>query len=247
MKMDCEVIRDLLPLYADEACSGKSRDLVEEHLQGCPECCELLDLLRQSELENDLQNEKASVIGYAMRRFRRRSAAVGGTVSGVLMIPILLCLVLNLVAGPSLSWVSVVLAAMCVLASLIVVPIVMPEDKAFWTFCAFTASLMLLLGVTALYSHGDWFGIASSAVLFGLALVFLPFVIRARPVKKLIGGANRLLIVLGLDAALFVNMLNMVESDGKLTLHSLWFTFGVIAGVALVVIEIVRKRGTENE
>ena len=48
------------------------------------------------------------------------------------------------------------------------------------------------------------------------------------PIKKLIGGANRLLIVLGLDAALFVNMLNMVESDGKLTLHSLWFTFGVI-------------------
>ena len=244
MNMDCEVIRDLLPLYADEACSGKSRDLVEEHLQGCHECCELLDLLRQSELENDLQKEKESVIGYAMRRFRRRSAAVGGTVSGVLMVPILLCLLLNLVAGPSLSWVSVVLAAMCVLASLIVVPIVMPEDKAFWTFCAFTASLMLLLGVTALYSHGDWFGIASSAVLFGLALVFLPFVIRARPVKRLIGGANRLLIVLGLDAALFVNMLNMVESDGKLTLHSLWFTFAVIAGVALVVVEIVRKRGS---
>ena len=32
MKMECDVIRDLLPLYADEACSGKSRELVEEHL-----------------------------------------------------------------------------------------------------------------------------------------------------------------------------------------------------------------------
>ena len=247
MKMDCEVIRDLLPLYADDACSEMSRETVEEHLQSCPDCREFLDLLRQTELESRLQGEKESVIQYGLRRFRRRSAAVGGTVSGLLMIPILICLVLNLVAGPSLSWVSVVIAAMLVLASLIVVPIVMPEDKAFWTFCAFTASLMLLLGVTALYSHGDWFGIAASAVLFALGLIFLPFLVRARPVKKLIGGANRALVVLGLDAALFVNMLNMVESNGRLTLHSLWFTLGVIAGIALVVIEIVRKRGAGNE
>ena len=27
MKMECEVIRDLLPLYADEVCSEKSRGL----------------------------------------------------------------------------------------------------------------------------------------------------------------------------------------------------------------------------
>ena len=247
MNLDCEVIRDLLPLYADDACSGKSREMVEEHLQGCPDCCEFLDLLRQTELETDLRSEKESVIQYAVRRFRRRSAAVGGTVSGLFMIPILICLVLNLVTGPSLSWVSVVVAAMLVLASLIVVPIVMPEDKLFWTFCAFTASLLLLMGVTALYSHGDWFGIAASAILFGLGLIFLPFLVRARPVKKLIGGANRALVVLGLDAALFVNMLNMVESDGRLTLHSVWFTIGVIAGIALVVIEIVRKRGSGKE
>ena len=170
MNLDCEVIRDLLPLYADDACSEKSREMVEEHLQGCPDCCEFLDLLRQTELETDLRSEKESVIQYAVRRFRRRSAAVGGTVSGLFMIPILICLVLNLVTGPSLSWVSVVVAAMLVLASLIVVPIVMPEDKLFWTFCAFTASLLLLMGVTALYSHGDWFGIAASAILFGLYL-----------------------------------------------------------------------------
>lgn len=247
MKMDCEVIRDLLPLYADDACSEKSRDMVEEHLQACPECCELLDLLRQTELESDLHREKETVIQYALRRFRRRSAAVGGTVSGLFMIPILLCLILNLVTGPSLSWVSVVLAALCVAASLIVVPIAVPEDKAFWTFCAFTASLMLLLGVACLYTRGRWFWIASSAVLFGLGLVFLPFVVRARPVRRLIGASNRLLIVLGLDAALFVNMLNMISSRGRLTLSSIWFTFGVIAGIALVVIEIVRKRGTGSE
>ena len=32
MKYDCEVIRDLLPLYADRACSEHSRTMVEAHL-----------------------------------------------------------------------------------------------------------------------------------------------------------------------------------------------------------------------
>ena len=62
-------------------------------------------------------------------------------------------------------------------------------------------------------------------------------------VKKLIGSSNRLLIVLGLDAALFLNMLNMISSRGRITLNTLLFTVCVIAGIAVVVLEIIRKRG----
>ncbi len=243
MKVDCDVVRDLLPLYADDACSGKSREMVEDHLQECQDCLELLHMLQEEEIENNLLDEKESVIQYALRSFRRRSAAVGSAVSGLFMIPILACLLINLISGPSVSWVYVVVAALCVAASLIAVPLLVPEDKLFWTFCAFCASLMLLLGVACLYSHGDWFWITSSAVLFGLSVIFLPFVIRARPIKKLIGNSNRLLIVLGLDAALFLNMLNMISTRGKITLNSILFTICVIAGIAVVVIEIIRKRG----
>lgn len=241
MKMSCDVILDLLPLYADGACSERSREMVEEHLQECPACRNLLGRVLETELESDLQKERDSVIRYGMQRFRRRSAAVGSAVSGLFMIPILVCLVINLIAGPSLDWVSVVMAALCVVASLILVPIFVPEDKAFWTFCAFCASLMLLLGVTCLYERGDWFWISSSAVLFGLSVVFLPFVIRARPVKNLIGESNRLLIVLGVDTALFFNMLTMVNTRGRITLNSILFTIGVIGGVALVALELLKK------
>ena len=243
MKVDCDVVRDLLPLYADDACSGKSREMVEDHLLECQDCRDLLHMLQEEEIENNLLDEKESVIQYALKSFRRRSAAVGSAVSGLFMIPILACLVINLIAGPSVSWVSIPVAALCVAASLIAVPILVPEDKLFWTFCAFCASLILLLGVACLYSRGDWFFIASSSVLFGLSVIFLPFLLRARPVKKLIGNANRLLIVLGIDAALFVNMLNMISSRGKITLNTLLYGVCVIAGIAVVVIEIVRKRG----
>ena len=43
MKIDCEVIRDILPLYADDACSEKSRQMVDEHLEECSACREQLE------------------------------------------------------------------------------------------------------------------------------------------------------------------------------------------------------------
>ena len=174
---------------------------------------------------------------------KRRSAMVGSVVAGLFMIPVLVCLIVNLSSGRTLGWFFVVLASLAVAASLIVTPLMVPEDKAFWTFCAFTCSIVVLLAVTCLYSHGSWFFIASSALLFGLAVVFLPFVVKARPVRKIIGESNRALIVLALDAALFVNMMNMISFRGKITFTNVVYTIGVIAGIGLVVSEIMRKRG----
>ncbi len=38
MKLSCEIVEDLLPLYLDEVCSDKSREAVEEHLKSCETC-----------------------------------------------------------------------------------------------------------------------------------------------------------------------------------------------------------------
>lgn len=36
--MNCNVIDDLLPLYADECCSDETKALVEDHVGSCPRC-----------------------------------------------------------------------------------------------------------------------------------------------------------------------------------------------------------------
>jgi hypothetical protein len=242
MKTDCDVIRDLLPLYTDEACSEKSRDLVNEHLQECPACQEVLRKLQETEIENDLRSEKNEVIEYGIRRFKRRSAAIGSAVSGSFMIPILICLYISFVFGTSLNWIFIVMAALCVAASLIVVPLTVPEDKFFWTFCAFCASLIMLFAVICLCTRGNWFWIASSATLFGLAVIFLPFLIKARPVQNLIGNSNKLLIVLGLDAALFVNMMTTITSYGRLS-GGMLVSRGLFLVILLLAVDYYRKRG----
>lgn len=247
MKYDCEVIRDLLPLYADKACSQRSREMVEEHLRECAACRGMVNSLLQTEIEDSLHRERESVLDYGTRRFRRRSAAVGSAVSGAFAIPLLICLLLELRRGPTISWIYIVAAALCVVASVTVVPLTLREDKLLWTFCAFCASVVLLLGVVCLYSHGDWFRIASGGVLFGMSAIFLPFVIRTRPVKKLIGERNRLLIVLGVDVMLFFNLLDAVDTRGRFTFNNIAFALAAVGAIVSVVVAIVRNKKTSDD
>lgn len=46
MNTHCNVIMDLLPLYADDCCSAQSKRMVEEHLKGCPSCRAALKEMR---------------------------------------------------------------------------------------------------------------------------------------------------------------------------------------------------------
>ena len=46
MKMQCEVIEDMLPMYYDKVCSDESAAMVEEHLKDCPRCNQILTNLR---------------------------------------------------------------------------------------------------------------------------------------------------------------------------------------------------------
>ena len=46
--MDCNVIKDLLPLYVDECCSEESTKLVAEHLTSCGNCRKFYDQMRET-------------------------------------------------------------------------------------------------------------------------------------------------------------------------------------------------------
>ncbi len=242
MKVPCNTIRDLLPLYADDACSEESRKMVEEHLQECPECSKMLEQLRDSEIEESLTMEKNDIIAYGAKKFKSYSAKAGGTLSGMFMIPILACLAINVFTGANLGWFFILLASLAVAASLILVPILVPKDKAFWMFCAFTVSLIVLLGVTCLVSGGNWFWVASSASLFGLGAVFLPFVIKARPLQKWVAGYNKVLLVIAADLLLFMNMITAINVSRDMGRNGIMLAIGCAAGIGLAWLENMKKK-----
>ena len=218
MKYDCDMICDLLPLYIDSACSKASSDAVEQHLAECESCTSLYkDMISsEEEIDNEIIKERDQVISSQAKYFKRRSAVAGSIIGGIFALPILICLIVNLATGAGLTWFFIVLTAMFIPASLTVVPLMVPANKGLCTLGAFTASLITLLGVCCIYSGGNWFFVAASAVLFGLTVLFAPFVVRARPVAGLIKGHKGLAVAGAYTVTYLLLMIAIgVSSDSR--------------------------------
>lgn len=74
MKVNCEIVQDLLPLYEDGMCSVSSRAAVEEHLKTCPDCRGQAEGVRKIvdvEIPEDIPGEDRAVVR-GLRKIRRR-------------------------------------------------------------------------------------------------------------------------------------------------------------------------------
>ncbi len=206
MTLNCDVIRDLLPLYADDICSRESRKIVEEHIKSCEKCQKELKSLQNDEITGKLNEEKEGVVRREKKRARRAAFTVGLVFAAIFSLPVLICLIVNLATGQGLSWFFIVLTALLLAASLIVVPLMVPRRRLLWTLGASTVSLLLLLLTCAVYSSGDWFFVVSLSVLFGISVIFAPIVANREPLKEKL-GKNRFLAVLGADTLLYAAMM----------------------------------------
>lgn len=52
--MECNVVKDLLPLYIDSICSENSRKCIEEHLVQCSKCREVYEMMASEEACTDV-------------------------------------------------------------------------------------------------------------------------------------------------------------------------------------------------
>lgn len=84
----CNVIKDLLPLYADEVCSEDSREMVEEHISTCKECRQELEDYRYN---TGLPEVSADV---AMKKFKKKMSKKN---LQKIVVSVIICL--NLILG----------------------------------------------------------------------------------------------------------------------------------------------------
>lgn len=195
-KYSCGIVRDLIPLYRDGVCGEESRRIVEEHLRECTDCREMSECLNDTTIERTLSKESESVLSNHEKKERRTAVTAGMIVSGILMIPVIVCLICNLAVGHALDWFFIVLTALLTTASVIVVPLLAGERRFSKTILCFTASLMLLLLTCCLYSHGDWFFVTAVPIIFGLSVIFLPFIIKELPLPPALKKRKALTIVI---------------------------------------------------
>lgn len=101
MKYSCDVIKDLLPLYYDKACSEQSKKIVEEHLEECASCRSLMKKLQDNTYENCLHDEKEDIIKNYTRSIKKKALFAGFI---VVAITLLTCFIANLATGNTLDW-----------------------------------------------------------------------------------------------------------------------------------------------
>ena len=93
MNIDCRVIGDLLPLYADESCSDASRALVDSHLKTCPRCRETLARMKSEQFLPAAQAiDPPAVADYAQKVKHRRQKRGTLLTVGVIVLIVLLSL-----------------------------------------------------------------------------------------------------------------------------------------------------------
>lgn len=178
MKNICDIVQDLLPLYLDGICSEGSCEFVEEHISECEKCSGTLSKLKNTEYDKEIIDEKEKVIQYTYKKTKQRTFLAGGVIAGILMIPVVICLIVNLATGHALNWFFIVLTSLMVTASLTVVPLMAADKKFLYTTLSFIVTLLLLLGVCCIYTKGRWFFVASVSVLLGMATVILPILVQ---------------------------------------------------------------------
>lgn len=73
MKMECDVIRDLLPLYAENMVSAKSRELVNAHLAECEQCRQALSKMREPDIHIE---QTIDPLQEFQKRFRKHNITI---------------------------------------------------------------------------------------------------------------------------------------------------------------------------
>lgn len=197
----CKIVQDLLPLYEDQVCSDASKAMVAAHLAECSDCRQIAESLKNTGFEDRLTAEKDGVLKAHAKQERKAAVTVGMWTAGILMVPLIVCLICNLAIGHGLDWFFIVFAALLVFASFTVVPMVVQHRKALWTLGCFTLTLLLLLLVTNIYSGGSWFFLAAIPILFGMSVIFMPYVITQLSLPKPLTHCKGLL-VMALDTIL---------------------------------------------
>ena len=86
-KLSCAVVRDLLPLYADDLVSDETRAEVDGHLETCPACSAVLRDIRPEVREPEAERKHVDFLRKVRTRGRKRAAVT--TIAGILLNAIL--------------------------------------------------------------------------------------------------------------------------------------------------------------
>lgn len=88
MKLSCEIVGDLLPLFVDDVCSGQSKQAVSEHLRRCETCNRLFRGMQSAPVPS-LEPEKPTADKAVAKSFKKiRLRWLASVLSVLVLVPL---------------------------------------------------------------------------------------------------------------------------------------------------------------
>lgn len=168
--------------------------------------CEVLQI-SEHELLTASDDTETRTSERLAKKYIRMVNAYRNTLIFLYGLSLLICFICNLAVQHKLSWFFIVLASELIAISLTLVPVIVPEKKALAALGTFTFSTSLLLLICSIFTGGDWFILACLSVIFGLSIVFLPFVLRSLPLLTPLSEQKALIYFVSESLLLFLLLL----------------------------------------
>ena len=178
--ISCEIIQDILPLYHDHVCSDKSRALVEEHLEGCTACSDMLAAMDDDKIETDLLTETHDVLKKHEKKERSLAFKTGIIFAGILILPVVIAIMITLPGYSDWKTDAVLIASMLLVAGLTVVPLVSTRKRLSKTIIFSTTALLFVIFFTEMFfTDGGilYFAETAFSTIFGLSIPLFPVLV----------------------------------------------------------------------
>lgn len=195
------------------------------------------ELLTGSE---DTSRRVSEKLAQKYRKLTRNYRIIQYVIYGMILLG---CGIGNLASSHTLDWFFIAAAGVLMAASLTLVPALAALDPRFdnyklpLAFGSFTFFLEILLLICCIYSGGTWFWIAGTSVLFGFALVFLPFLLPFLPLPLAMANRKTSVYLLTVTGLLILLLLASCLSAGET-----WFpvaAVSVIFGLSLFIMPVL--------
>lgn len=105
-RLECDTVRDLLPVYIDKMTSEATNRAIEEHLDGCRECSAVLE-----QMQRPIPAETAPEVKDFKKFLRKSKMDIFYWIMGISAVAaVITCFIVNLAVDKELSWFYIVVA-----------------------------------------------------------------------------------------------------------------------------------------
>ncbi len=230
-------------LYVTESAVSKwERGLSYPDITILQNLCAILQVTEHELLtgSEDTSRRVSEKLAQKYRKLTRNYRIIQYVIYGMILLG---CGIGNLASSHTLDWFFIAAAGVLMAASLTLVPALAALDPRFdnyklpLAFGSFTFFLEILLLICCIYSGGTWFWIAGTSVLFGFALVFLPFLLPFLPLPLAMANRKTSVYLLTVTGLLILLLLASCLSAGET-----WFpvaAVSVIFGLSLFIMPVL--------